>query len=187
MARKATITRQMLIDGGVDLVLCQGIHALNARALAAHLGCSIQPIFRNFGSMDALRAEIRVWLDAAYQRETAKVINKRDYMFTISLAHILLAQDHRHLFEAMFLSGLFANRTVAEVIASPWNRETIECAAVQYGVSIAKSEELYRDVRFYTFGIAQAVFAGAILLHEGEAEELLRGAIKSFLGQDTGR
>lgn len=87
----------------------------------------------------------------------------------------------------MFLSGLFVNRTVAEVIASPWNRETIECTAAQYGISIAKSGELYRDVRFYTFGIAQAVFAGAILLHEGEAEKLLRGAFRSFLGQDAGR
>lgn len=48
------------------------------RALAAHLGCSIQPIFRNFGSMDALRAEIRAGLDVSYQRETARVIDKND-------------------------------------------------------------------------------------------------------------
>ena len=51
MARTTQITREALVDAGVRLVLEKGLEALNARSLAAQAGCSIQPVFRNFGSM----------------------------------------------------------------------------------------------------------------------------------------
>ena len=55
MARTTQITREALVDAGVRLVLEKGLEALNARSLAAQAGCSIQPVFRNFGSMENLR------------------------------------------------------------------------------------------------------------------------------------
>ena len=78
MARTPRITPEMLVDTGVQLVLEEGIGALNIRSLAARLGCSIQPIFRNFGSMDALKAEILRGLDTVYQDFIAQYVNKSD-------------------------------------------------------------------------------------------------------------
>ncbi|MGN0479738.1 MAG: TetR/AcrR family transcriptional regulator [Hominenteromicrobium sp.] len=183
MARTPRITPEMLVDAGVKLVLEEGIGALNIRSLAARIGCSIQPIFRNFGSMDALRAEILRGLDAVYQAFIAERVDKNDYLFTISLAHIALAGEQRNLFGAMFLTGEFGTRTVGQIIQSSWNRETIECTAEQYGLSLPEAEAVYRDVRFYTFGIAQSVYAGTVMLEDGEAASLLRSAIACFAGK----
>ncbi len=77
MARTTQITREALVDAGVRLVLEKGLEALNARSLAAQAGCSIQPVFRNFGSMENLRAAVFRGLDAAYQSFIGARIYKR--------------------------------------------------------------------------------------------------------------
>lgn len=180
MARKVVISPEMLITAGAELVLEKGLSALNIRSIAAKLNCSIQPIFRNFGSMDVLRKEIFAALDKQYGTFIAQYVDKSDYLFTISLAHIRLAEEQRNLFEVMFLTDEFGTRTVEQILAAEWNRDTIECTARQFGLSLQGAEAVYRDVRFYTFGIAREVYAGAVKLQPGETENLLHGAIESF-------
>lgn len=180
MPRKVRITQDMLIQAGVELILTQGLGALNIRSLAAQLDCSIQPIFRNFGTMEVLREKIICALGEKYNAVIDASIDKEDYLFTISLAHVALARDHRNLFEVMFLAGVYGARTVQQIIHSSWNREAIQSTSKQYGISLAQAEEVYRDVRFYTFGIAQAVYAGSVILAEGEDARLLHGAIEKF-------
>jgi len=180
MARTVRITPDMLITAGTEIVLENGVSALNIRGIAAKLDCSIQPIFRNFGSMDALRSEIFRVLDQKYGEFIARYVDKSDYLFTISLAHIRLAEEQRNLFGAIFLTGEYGTRTVEQIVSADWNRETIECTAEQYHISVPAAETVYRDVRFYTFGIAREVYAGAVILQPGETEQLLRGAIESF-------
>ena len=179
MARTTQITREALVDAGVRIVLEKGLETLNARGLAAQAG---QPVFRNFGSMENLRAAVFRGLDAAYQSFIGARIDKADYLFTISLAHIALAQARKNLFQAMFLTDEFGTRTVEEIVQSSWNRETIDCTAAQYGLSLRGAEAVYRDVRFYAFGIALGVYAGTVVLEPEEAGALLRRAIQRFAG-----
>lgn len=180
MARTVKITKEMLVAAGTALVLREGLSALNIRSVAAELSCSIQPIFKNFGNMENLRHAILDAIGDLYAEFLDRYVNKSDYLFTISLAHILLAKEQRHIFGAMFLTNEFGIRTVDGIISAPWNRETIECTAEQFDLSITQAENVYRDVRFYTFGIAREVYAGSVLLERHEAEALLRGAMDSF-------
>ena len=180
MARTARITKEMLITAGTELVLTKGISALNIRSIAAALNCSIQPIFRNFGNMENLRRAIFEAIGDRYAAFIDRYVDKSDYLYTISLAHIRLAEEERHIFDAMFLTSEFGVRTVDGIVMASWNRETIECTARQFGISVKAAEAVYRDVRFYTFGIAREVYAGAVILQPGETEKLLRGAIESF-------
>lgn len=120
------------------------------------------------------------YLDGTYQSFVAQYLDKSDYLFTISLAHILLARDRRNLFGVLFLSNEYGSRTVPQIISSPWNREAIDCTAVQYGLTVKEAEAVYRDVRFYTFGIAEALYAGSLIAEENELRQLLRGAIRKF-------
>ena len=117
---------------------------------------------------------------AAWKLSAAPYLDKSDYLFTISLAHILLARDRHNLFGVLFLSNEYGGRTVPQIISSPWNREAIDCTAVQYGLTVKEAEAVYRDVRFYTFGIAEALYAGSLIAEENELRQLLRGAIRKF-------
>ena len=171
MARTPRITAEMLLEAGAAITLEKGADALNVRSVAAKLNCSVQPVFRNF---------VIEYLDGTYQSFVAQYLDKSDYLFTISLAHILLARDRRNLFGVLFLSNEYGSRTVSQIISSPWNREAIDCTAVQYGLTVKEAEAVYRDVRFYTFGIAEALYAGSLIAEENELRQLLRGAIRKF-------
>jgi len=182
MARTPRITAEMLLEAGAAITLEKGADALNVRSVAAKLNCSVQPVFRNFGSMETFRRAVIEYLDGTYQSFVAQYLDKSDYLFTISLAHILLARDRRNLFGVLFLSNEYS-RTVPQIISSPWNREAIDCTAVQYGLTVKEAEAVYRDVRFYTFGIAEALYAGSLIAEENELRQLLRGAIRKFCVQ----
>ena len=56
MPPKVRITKEEIIGTCLALVRENGADALNARSIAAALGCSTQPIFSNFSSMEELQA-----------------------------------------------------------------------------------------------------------------------------------
>ena len=58
MPAKVRYPRESIIAAAVRLVRHSGPEALNARALAKEMGCSTQPIFRVFDSMEQIHAEV---------------------------------------------------------------------------------------------------------------------------------
>ena len=54
MAPKVKITKQDIIDKALEIVRESGDSGINARSIAAALGCSTQPIFSNFNSMEEM-------------------------------------------------------------------------------------------------------------------------------------
>ena len=58
MARKESITRDMILEMAFELARDNGIESVTARNVAARIGCSTQPIFRIYANMEQLREEI---------------------------------------------------------------------------------------------------------------------------------
>ena len=64
MARKESITMQLILDTAFAMTRQEGFANVTARKVAAQAGCSTQPIFRVYKNMDEL------W-DAVYDRAAA--------------------------------------------------------------------------------------------------------------------
>ena len=60
MPPKVKTTKDAIVSTAMEIVRTQGEQALNARAVAAVLGCSTQPIFSNFATMEDLRTAV-IW------------------------------------------------------------------------------------------------------------------------------
>lgn len=58
MPPKISTTREQILDAAFQLVRTEGLKALSARRLAQELGCSTQPIYRAYGSIDELKADV---------------------------------------------------------------------------------------------------------------------------------
>lgn len=177
MPPKAKVTREDILQKSFDIVQSQGIGSLNARRIAQELSCSTMPIFNAFRDMNELKEELKKRIDDRYTAFTQEYIDKEDYLFTINFAYIQFAREERNLFGALFVEGFVRPRTIEGVIQSSWNRETIECTARQFDISLKKSEELYRDVRFYAHGIATQIYGGNMCMDETEVKELLKNMI----------
>ena len=58
MPPKVRITKEEIVHMAVELVRGKGEQALNARSIAAALGCSTQPVFSNFATMEQLQLAV---------------------------------------------------------------------------------------------------------------------------------
>ena len=66
MPPKMKISKEDIVKIAADVVRQSGADAINARLLAEKLGCSTQPIFSNFESMDSLRRAVLEYADGLY-------------------------------------------------------------------------------------------------------------------------
>ena len=64
MAPKVRITKDDIINASIDIIKREGLDALNARAVASALGCSTQPVFSNFATMEEL---LRAVLESSHR------------------------------------------------------------------------------------------------------------------------
>ena len=63
MPPKVKITKEEIVGTALELIRSEGEGAVNARSIANALGCSTQPIFSNFATMEELQAAV---IEAAY-------------------------------------------------------------------------------------------------------------------------
>ena len=105
MPPKIKFTKEQIIDSAVELVREQGMDALSARALAERLGCSPQPIFSCFDSMDEVRGAVihqAAEIYARYIREETENGKYPPYKSS-GMAYIRLAREERELFRLLFM------------------------------------------------------------------------------------
>ena len=70
MPPKVKVTKEEIIAAALEILRQKGMEAVNARAVAAALGCSTQPIFSNYSSMGALQHDVL----AAHIRHVARQV-----------------------------------------------------------------------------------------------------------------
>ncbi len=68
MPPKAKVTREQIVDAALALARKAGQEAVNARAVAAALGCSTQPVFSHYETMEALQRDVLGAAQAVAQR-----------------------------------------------------------------------------------------------------------------------
>ena len=68
MPPKVKVTKEEIIAAALEILRQKGMEAVNARAVAAALGCSTQPIFSNYSSMGVLQHDVLAAGYAEYNR-----------------------------------------------------------------------------------------------------------------------
>lgn len=180
MPRKEKYIKSDLLKLGVKFVKKHGIEKLNARDLAKFIGCSTQPIFRNYNGLNEYKLDLKTEMHNDYEKFIEKYVDKDNYLLTISYAYALYAKDESNLFRALFITDLAGTRTIEEVVNSSWNRETIEMTKEKFNLSMDNAEKLYRDVRFYTHGIACQLCCKSIKLSNDELYNLIENIIQEL-------
>lgn len=58
MPPKQKVTKEDIVLAAINLVRKNGVESINARSVAAEIGCSTQPIFSNYATMEELKQDI---------------------------------------------------------------------------------------------------------------------------------
>lgn len=154
--------QESVLDAALDLVRERGYDTLSARVVAEHAGCSVQPIYSQFGDMEglmrALYAHACTWVTAY----NAKHADDGENLFESNgLTHLRLAREEPQLFTFLYLSPYLGVHNLDELYQKVSQPGVEECIMELGHLSAEAAHELYLNMIVYTHGLAVLVCSGA--------------------------
>ena len=173
MPPKIQFTKADLLRTAFKLTRQQGIAAVNARAIARELGCSTQPIFRAFRSMEDIKREVmRMSMDLYGMYVTRNSVSAERPYRGSGMAYILFARDEPELFKLLFMRDRTDETPIPEAEDSTLDY-VLDLVMKSTGLDRDTARQFHRHLRVYTHGLAVMIATHYISLDSAEAEQLL--------------
>jgi len=182
MARKISVTTEHIIEAAFELTRQGGFEGLTARKLAGYLGCSTQPIFRVYRSMEELYNDIYELIIKDFSDFYSRFEKKETLAFVdLGLAYIAYANAEPHFFQILFLQKKRCGRGLYELLnGSEGNLvKEINKAAAD---GAKNPSELFMKMWIFIHGAACMVITGDYDLDDTHTRELLRDSYRSYAG-----
>ena len=162
MPPKVKVQKDDIIRAALALVRERGADALNARDLAAVLGCSTQPIFSNFASMEELLSVLYQTAHEQYLLSLEDSVRRGDCppYKAFGMAYIRFAAEERELFKMLFM----CERKVIEAEPSPDITASVEMIMRANGVTRESAERMHLEMWACVHGIAAMIATSFLTL-----------------------
>ncbi len=163
MGRKTQITKDIILEAALNMLIRQGYAAINVKTLAAQIGCSTQPIVWHFENMQGFR---KAFLDhcIAYTKEQFTVWNDSlDEMLVKTATHyIAIACNTPHLFHFVYVDNKeeCKNHEIIAALQLDNTKKIMELLRLEKGLTQAQAAAFLMDYEFYIHGIASYTASG---------------------------
>lgn len=175
----------MILEAAFLLTRKHGYEHVNARSLASELGCSTQPIFSRFESMDALKKAFHSYAGNYFNSYAADAMQGGDSFRKLGECYIKFACTESNLFRLLFMSEVMDLHGFEHMYDDLENLEVAENLASAMSISLESAKRFYMKMFIFTHGIASMAATGFVQLEAGEAEKLLAEAQAAFAAQHT--
>lgn len=180
MPPKARFTKESIVEAAFDIASTEGLEAITARKVAEHLGCSVAPLYANFGTLDDL-AEAVIEKIEALSVEILASAPGRDIFERIGRASLIFARDYPVLFRDLVLKP---NPHLESFEKSYDNLAGILAADPAMGrLGSEERRRLFLKMQIFQTGL-QVMIANGLTptwLSAGEEDELLMEAGQELL------
>jgi len=180
MPRRASTTKEDMVEAAFELVRRDGLEALTARSLAAQLGCSTQPIMYRFPDLSVLR-------ELVYQRADAfhsEYLFRASDLLDMGLRYVRFASEERPLFRLLFQSGHFDGASITEIIAAPEAAAVLQAAAGEFGLSGDAIASVFEALYVAVHGYASLVANNAMTYDPVAVERTLMAIAQGLQGSE---
>jgi AcrR family transcriptional regulator len=173
MPPKIKFSKADLLHAAFKLTREKGIAALNARAVARELGCSTQPIFRAFASMQDVKAEIIRMASDMHALYLARVTTQAGKPYLAAgMAYIAFADDEPELFKLLFMCDRVIDGTANDTQDMATTR-IIDMVERRTGLTREQAEQFHEQIWIFTHGLATMIATRFINFSRERAEQLL--------------
>ena len=154
MPPKVRVTKEDILTTSIEMVREKGADVLNARAIAAHMGCSTQPIFSNYVSMDELKQDVMNNAYSLYMNFLKQETESNQYppYKATGMGYIRFAKEEKELFKMLFMRDR-SNETIAD----EWDESaqmSISMMQKALGLPSEKVKQFHLEMWIYVHGIA---------------------------------
>lgn len=177
MARKISITKEMIQKAAFEIAKMEGMSCVTARKLADKAGCSTQPIFRIYENMEQLHKEIfdmaiRFFSDF-YAKYCEEHPQEEKPFVRFGMAYIDFAIKHSQLFYLLFLSKERYGKSLYELLNGSTGAFMKEISRAK-ALGVKDPGELFMKMWIFIHGAAGMAITGDYDLPEEETVRLLR-------------
>lgn len=168
--------KEDIVDAAYHLVKEEGFRSVNARRIAQELGCSVQPIFHNFSTMEELHLEVYQRICNKYQEYIMKeAVGKQAYK-KIGLSYIKFAREYPEFYKILFMqqTGLTADTYMMDNSTS---ESIIQAGQKLTGFSYEEQKKFHLKVMIFTHGIACFVATRTVEFSDDEIDSLLETTV----------
>lgn len=152
MPPKVKVTKDDIIRAAMQIVRREGADAINARMLAGELGCSTQPVFSNFATMEELRRVVIEQADALFRKYMQQEMESGKYpeYKSYGMAYIRFAKEEKELFKLLYMR----NRIGEEEQESDLADRMAGVVSAQTGIENKDANLFHLEMWAYVHGIA---------------------------------
>lgn len=185
MAKEKT-DRARILRGAMELLEKRGMEGVNARAIAAHIGCSTQPIYHVYAGMAELRADMVAACGAEYEHFIAREKAGGQYppYKAMGMAYARFAAERPNLFRLLFMR----DRT-----GEPYDtgEETFRAATEAIhrttGLPLEAAAGLHLEMWIFVHGIGVLLATGYYAMSMEQVGELLSAHYGDLLQRYSAR
>ena len=182
MPPKIKTTKEDIINTTVEMVRKNGEKAINAREIAAMLGCSTQPIFSNFTSMQELKLCVIGRVNEIYQeyRERAMKSNEFPVYKADGMAYVRFAREEREFFKLLFMrdrtkEDINGDRSMIDGLIETIHNST--------GISRESAEAFHCSMWIFVHGIATMIVTDYLEWNEKLISEMMTDTFQGLIKQ----
>lgn len=158
MPPRQKITKEILLDHAFQIAESEGISAVTSRSVAKSAGCSIQPVFSQFPTMEKLRQATFDYACSKFVDEVFVFENQPDFMSKVVSWTIDLARNRPHLYRLLYLSGGFQGETLMEsMMTYKSNQKIILKMTERYGLDTESCKDILMRSCLFLLGIGTMI------------------------------
>ena len=151
MPPKVKVTKEDIIKTALEMYREKGGASINARSIAASLGCSTQPVFSNFATMEEIQSAL---VAAAYELylgflQGESESGKYPAYKAFGMAYIRFAKEEKELFKFLFMR----DRNNENIVPTTDFNESVDIISLRNGVSKEIAELIHMEMWAFVHGI----------------------------------
>lgn len=187
MARKTQISKEVILESALKMLIRDGYAAINIKTLSEEIGCSTQPLVWHFENMEGLRKALAEYsLRYANEKMCPTAQNGVEAFAQVGTAFIHIAVAEPNLFRFLYLEGYSGSpaENFDALVADEDNAALIKKISGDLGISEDSARRYLQNTIIYTYGIAALSATGIIKASETEIMQSVNRAADAFLMQE---
>ncbi len=182
MPPKQKITREMILECAFAIAEREGIMAVTSRSIAKELGCSIQPVFSHFPTMEALRQATFDYACSCFVDEVLQFGSEPDFFQRTTKWVLDLARNRPQLFRLLYLSDGFKADDFTEALMSYESSQKMVARMMEvYQLDEGKCKDILMRASLFLIGICTMIALNHMDFSDEEAADMMKRTVSEMV------
>ncbi len=182
MPPKQKITKDDLLECAARIAEQEGLSAVTPRSVAKEAGCSIQPVFSQFPTMENLRQETFDYVCKKSVQEVLSFEKYPDYFARTSKWVLDLARNKPNIFRLIYLSGGFHGNKLLDVMADyENNRDMLSKMTEVYQLDYEKCRDILMRSLLLLIGVCTMICDGSMEFSDEQVMAMMKKTVSDMV------